>query len=119
MAGALRVGSPRRPRNRVAHRAEHAPPSCSPVPAAIAVALFAVLALASVGVVLVERDADVQAAGHGDCDACHLRHVQGVATNGPPATPAPDLVAHAVVSTHPDGERSVALGILSTRGPPA
>ena len=82
-------------------------------------ALLMVLALASVGIALHEHDADVQSAGHADCDACHFRHLSGVATDGTPAPSAPDLVAHAVVSAAPDGERAAALGILATRGPPA
>ena len=87
--------------------------------AATGAALLMVLALASVGIALHEHDADVQAAGHGDCDACHFRHLSGIATDGPPASSAPDLVAHAVVSAHPEGERGIALGIRPTRGPPA
>ena len=87
--------------------------------AAIAAPLLIVLALAPVNVAVHEHDVDVQAAGHGDCDACHLRHLSGIATYGTPASSAPDLVAHAVVSARPDGERAAALGILPTRGPPA
>ena len=82
-------------------------------------ALLVVLALASMGVALHEHDVDVQAAGHGDCDACHFRHLSGIATYGTPALSAPDLAAHAVVSAHPDGEHVAALGIAPTRGPPA
>ena len=82
-------------------------------------ALFVVLALASVGVALHEHDADVQSAAHADCDACHLRHLSGVETDGTPAPSAPARVAHAVVSADPDGERGLALGIRPTRGPPA
>ncbi|MCY4636193.1 MAG: hypothetical protein OXG04_17070 [Acidobacteria bacterium] len=88
-------------------------------PAAMGAALLLVLALASVGVALHEHDADVQSAGHADCDACHFRHLSGVATDGTPAPSAPDLVAHAIVSADPDGERGMALGIRPTRGPPA
>ena len=87
--------------------------------AAMGAALLVVLALASVGVALHEHDTDVQAADHADCDACHFRHLPGVETYGTPAMPAPDLVALAAVSAHPDGERAAALGILATRGPPA
>ena len=87
--------------------------------AAIAAALLVGLALASVGVALHEHAADVRAAGHVDCDACHFRHLSGVETDGTPAPAAPDLVAHAVVPADPDGERGVALGIRPTRGPPA
>ncbi len=87
--------------------------------AARGAALFTVLVLASVGVALHEHEADVQAADHADCDACHFRHLSGIETGGAPAAPAPDLVARAVVSAHPDGERGIALGIRPTRGPPA
>ena len=89
----------------------------SKLAAAMAAALLLVLALAPVGVALHEHAADVQA-GHADCDACHFRHLSGIATDGTPASSAPDLVAHAVVSAHPDGERGIALGIRPTRGPP-
>ena len=85
---------------------------------AMGAALFVVLALASVGVALHEHD-DVQSAAHADCDACHLRHLSGVETDGTPAPSAPDRVAHAVVSADPDGERGIAIGIRPTRGPPA
>ena len=87
--------------------------------AARGTALLMVLALASVGIALHEHDADVQAAGHADCDACHFRHLPGVETDARPAPAAPDPVAHAVVSAHADGERTVALGVRPTRGPPA
>ena len=87
--------------------------------AATGAALFMVLALALVGVALHEHEADVQAAGHADCDACHFRHLSGIETDGTPAAAAPALVAQAVVPAHPDGERGIALGIRPTRGPPA
>ncbi len=87
--------------------------------AAAGAALLAVLALASVGAALHDHDADVQSAAHADCDACHFRHLAGIATDGPPASSAPDPVAHAVVSTPAAGERDLALGIRPTRGPPA
>ena len=87
--------------------------------AAGAAALLVVLALASVGVALHEHDADVQSAGHADCDACHFRHLSGVETDGTPAPSAPDFVAYAIASADPDGERGLALGIRPTRGPPA
>ncbi len=87
--------------------------------AAVAAALLLVFALASVGVALHEHGADAQPADHADCEACHFRHLSGVATDGTPASSAPDLVAHAVVSTHRGGERGIALGIRPTRGPPA
>ena len=82
-------------------------------------ALLVVLALASVGVTLHEHVTDVQGADHADCEGCHLRHLTAVEAGGPPAPSAPHLVAHAVVATRPDGERSVALGTRFTRGPPA
>ena len=87
--------------------------------AARGAALLMVLALAAAGVALHEHATDVQSAGHGDCDACHFRHLSGVETDGTPAPAAPDLVAHALVSADPDGERAAALGIRPTRGPPA
>ena len=86
---------------------------------AMGAAVFVVLALASVGVALHEHDADVQSAAHADCDACHIRHVSVVETDGTPGPAAPALVVLGVVSTDPDGERAAALGILATRGPPA
>jgi hypothetical protein len=87
--------------------------------AAMGAALFMVLALASVSVALHEHDADLQSGGHADCDACHFRHLPGIAPDGTPAPSAPDFVAHAVVSADPHGERGLALGIRPTRGPPA
>lgn len=87
--------------------------------AAMGAALLLVLALASVGVAIHEHDTDAASAGHADCDACHFRHLPGVETDGTPAPSTPDLVAHAVVSADPDGERVAALGIRPTRGPPA
>ncbi len=85
--------------------------------AAVAVALL--MALAWVGGALQEHDADVQSAGHADCDACHFRHLSVVETDGTPAPSKPNLVARAVASTHPEGELGVAPGIHPTRGPPA
>ena len=81
--------------------------------------VLAVVALATLGVALHEHDASVQIAGHADCDACHFRHLSGVAADGTPAPSAPDLVAHVLVSARPGGERGAALGIRPTRGPPA
>ena len=78
--------------------------------------VFAVTALATLGVALHEHDTGVRAA---DCDACHFRHVSGVAPDGAPVPAGPDLVAHAVAPARPDGERAAALGVLLTRGPPA
>ena len=85
----------------------------------VAVAAALVMTLAWVGGALYEHDADVQSAGHADCDACHFRHLSVVETDGTPAPSQLDLVAQAVASTHPDGELSTALGIHPTRGPPA
>ena len=81
--------------------------------------VLAVVALATLGVALHEHDAGVQVAGHADCDACHFRHVSGIAPDGTPAPSAPDLVGHAVVTARPDGERGATLGIRPTRAPPA
>ncbi len=86
---------------------------------AVAAALLMVLALASAGVALHEHDADEQSTGHADCEACHFRHLPGVETDGTPAPSVPDPIVHAVVSVYPDGERSMALGVRPTRGPPA
>ena len=85
--------------------------------AAWAAMLLFLLALAPAGLVLHEHDG--QAADHADCDACHFRHLSGVESDGAPASPAPDLVARAVVDATADGERGAALGIRPTRGPPA
>ncbi|MXY25451.1 MAG: hypothetical protein F4Y45_13170 [Acidobacteria bacterium] len=87
--------------------------------AAVAMGLLVVLVLASLGVPLHEHDADLQAAGHADCDACHFRHLSGITPDVTPAPSAPDLVTRAVAAARPDGERPAALGILPTRGPPA
>ena len=84
-----------------------------------AVAAVLVMALAWVGGALHGHDADRQSAGHADCDACHFRHLTVVETDVTPAPSELDLVAHAVASTHPDGELDTALGIHPTRGPPA
>ena len=87
--------------------------------AAAGAAVFMVLALASVSVALHKHDADVQSAGHADCDACHFRHLSGIETDGTPVASAPAPVSQAFVPAHPDGERGVALGIRPRRGPPA
>lgn len=86
---------------------------------ALAFVAALLMALACVGDALQEHDAHVGSAGHPDCDACHCRHLSVVQTDGTPASPAPDLVVHAVAATHPDGELGKALGIQPTRGPPA
>lgn len=85
----------------------------------VAVVAALVMALAWVGGALHGHDADVQGADHADCDVCHFRHLPGVENDGLPAPSAADLVAQAVVSARPDGERCVALGTRPTRGPPA
>ena len=85
----------------------------------VAVAVALLLALAWVGGALEEHCADVQSAGHADCDACHFRHLSVVETYGAPAPSELDPVADAVASTHPDDEPGIALGIHPTRGPPA
>ena len=85
----------------------------------VAVVAALVMTLAWVGGALHEHDADVQGADHADCYGCHFRHLPGVENDGLPAPSAPNLVAQAVVSACPDGERCVALGTRSTRGPPA
>ena len=80
---------------------------------------FAAIALATLGAALHEHDAGMQPAVHADCDACHFRHLSGIAPDATPAPAGPALVAHAVAPARPDGERTVALGALPTRGPPA
>ena len=85
----------------------------------VAVVAALLMALAWVGGALSAHDADVQSAGHADCDACHFRHLSVVEADGAPAPSEPDLVAHAVASPRPDGELGTALGIHPTRGPPA
>ena len=85
----------------------------------VAVAVALLMALAWVGGALREHDADVQSAGHADCDACHFRHLSVVEADGAPAPSAPDLVAHAVAPTRPHAELGTAPAIHPTRGPPA
>ena len=92
----------------------------------VAVAVALLLALGCVGDALHEHDADVQSAGHIDCDGCHadcagchFRHLAVVEADGAPAPPELDLVARAVASTHPHAELGTAPGIHPTRGPPA
>lgn len=87
--------------------------------AATAAALLIVLALAPAGIALHEHDADLQAADHAQCGACCFRHLPGVETDGAPVTSAPDLVAGAVVTDPPAGERTADPGVGPTRGPPA
>ena len=85
----------------------------------VAAAVALLLAFACVGGALREHDADVQFAGHADCDACHFRHLSVVETDGPPGPSELDLVADAVAPTHPHAELGTAPGIHPTRGPPA
>jgi len=85
----------------------------------LALAAVLLVALVPAGLALHEHEADAQAAGHADCDGCHFRHLSGIVTDGAPAPTAPGLVAHAVGSPAPDGERGVAICIRPTRGPPA
>lgn len=86
---------------------------------AVALAAVLLVALVPAGLALHEHEAEALAAGHADCDGCHLRHLSGIVTDGAPAPKALGLVAHAVGSPAPAGERSVAIGIHPTRGPPA
>lgn len=85
---------------------------------AVAAALLMALALASVDVALHAHDTDAQSAGYAGCHACHFRHVSAVETDRTPAPSELELVAHAVASTHPDGELGSAFGVHPTRGPP-
>ena len=84
-----------------------------------AVVAVLLMALAWVGGALHGHDADLQPAGHADCDACHFRHLSVVETDVAPAPSGLDPVAHAVAPAHPDGELGTALGTHPTRGPPA
>ena len=86
---------------------------------AVTAAVALLLVLVWVGGALEEHCADVQSAGHADCDACHFRHLSVVETYGAPAPSDLDPVADAVASTDPDGEPGMALGSHPTRGPPA
>lgn len=86
---------------------------------AAAAALLIVLALAPAGVALHEHDADLQAADREHCGACCFRHLPGVETDGAPVASAPELVAGAVVTDPPAGERAAGPGVGPTRGPPA
>ena len=81
--------------------------------------VFAAIALATSGAALHEHDAGVQTAGHAECDACHFRHLSGIAPDGTPAPDGTALVTRAVAPARPDGERTAALGVPLTRGPPA
>ena len=86
---------------------------------AVAVSLALFMALAWVGCALQESGADVQSAGHADCDACHSRHLSVVETDGMLAPLALDPVVHAVAFAPAHGGPGMAFGIHPTRGPPA
>ena len=86
---------------------------------AVAVALALLLALAWVGCALQESGADVQSAGHADCDACHFRHLSVVKADGVPAPPELVPAVHVVAFVHAHGGLGMAPGIHPTRGPPA
>ncbi|MYN66571.1 MAG: hypothetical protein F4X11_16325 [Acidobacteria bacterium] len=83
-----------------------------------AIAAVLLMALAPFGVALHEHGADPQTDGHTDCDACLFRHLSVITADGAPAPTAPNLVAHAVVSTPAAGNLHVAFGIRPTRAPP-
>ena len=87
--------------------------------AATAAALLVLFALAPAGIALHEHDDDLQAADHAHCGVCCFRHLPGIETDGAPETSAPDLVAGAVVTDPPAGERAADPGVVPTRGPPA
>ena len=82
-------------------------------------ALLIVAALASTSIARHEHRPGTQGTGHADCDVCHFRHLPVIETDSAPAPSAPDLVAHAVPSTHSKGERGAVVGNRPTRGPPA
>ena len=84
-----------------------------------AIAAVLLIVLAPVGLALHEHDADLQAGGHTDCDACLFRHLSVSTTDGAPTPTAPDLLRHAAVPAPAAGELHIALGIRPTRGPPA
>ena len=85
--------------------------------AAVTAALLLLAALATTSVAQHSHDPD--APGHGECDACHFRHLSVVETDRAPAPAVPDLVAHAVPSVCLQREQRTDLGIRPTRGPPA
>ena len=85
--------------------------------AAVAAALLLLAALAATSVVPHAHGHDAE--GAADCDACHFRHLSVIETDRAPASSAPDLVAHAAPSAHPQGEHGPAVVIRPTRGPPA
>ena len=85
--------------------------------ATVTATLLLAAALAATSVIPHEHGPDAQSAA--DCDACLFRHVSVIETDRAPAPAAPDLVAHAVPSVRPQGERRAAVVIRPTRGPPA
>ena len=85
--------------------------------ATVAAALLLVAALAATTVITHGHGHDAQ--GAADCDACLFRLLSVIETDRAPAPAAPDLVAHAVASVRPQGERRAAVVIRPTRGPPA
>lgn len=87
--------------------------------AAVAAALLLLAALAATSVALHSHGPDAPGAGHGECDACHFRHLSVVETDRAPAPAVPDLVAHAVPAVCLQREQRTDLGIRPTRGPPA
>ena len=86
---------------------------------AFAAALLVVAALAAASAARHGHGPDAQGDAHADCDACRFGHLSVIETDRAPAPCAPDLVAHAVSSVRPQGERGAALGIRPNRGPPA
>ena len=86
--------------------------------AAVTAALLLLAALATTSVAQHSHDPDAPG-GHGECDACHFRHLPVVETDRAPAPAVPELVAHAVPSVRLQREQRAALGIRPTRGPPA
>ena len=86
---------------------------------AIVAAFLLVVALAVTGVPGHGHDPDAQDGSHTDCEACHFRHLLVVETGAAPAPTTPDLVAHPIPYIQARCEQGAALGIRSTRGPPA
>ena len=86
--------------------------------AAVPAVLLLMVTLALTSATRHGHDLDAWGAGH-DCNACHFRHLSLIETDGAHAPSAADVVAHAVPSVCPHGERGAVLGIRPTRGPPA
>ena len=85
---------------------------------AVTAVLLLMVTLALTSVARHGHELDAWGAGH-DCDVCHFRHLSLIETDRAPAPSAADVVAHAVPSVCPHGERRAVLGIRPTRGPPA